>query len=319
MVSDNRFGELRRTANTLKNCNDCYIEDFKERGYSDGDVLEFMAKNLKSLSYSRPRKILCGDGKLRLKRLIENAWINEMYLRNGVFNHLIGRNHFFFIDYIAFYYSIFNSLSCIAILFDRTIPREAHKKKITAFNNLLYTNKFIREIYGKPFSIVLNNTGINLKNFNLKADKSGLTNISKQISNVGNIRNQRNSSGCPRINETLPTLKVAGSVLRYYLKKSDGICSMVNYLMDRRHFFHYNCSILHDETGYRLDKDITSIRTNAYKILQRFNFSTEMALTKISDIDLYDVYSDFEEKLIKSRCDPSELDGFERICDLPDR
>ncbi len=307
-TADNRFGELRRTNSTLKNCFECYIEDLKEKGYSGSnsylEILKFIANRFNSSSYDK-KKIISNksneDLHLRLKHAIENAWMNELYLKESLNKP---KNCFFFIDYVAFYYSIFNSLSSIVILQDPKVKTE-HKVKIKRFNNELNQNNFLKEIYGKPFSIVITKEGCSIRNFSLPLDITGLSKLDEYINKYQNVKMHNNLGGDPLVKESLYTLKVTRSVLKLSIEgsKSNLPCSIIDYFLARRHHFQYKASLIFDDKGYSIDKEVEEIRKYAYSVLQIFNFLTEISLSKMSDLDLKNIFKEFEKKLIfKSSC-----------------
>lgn len=299
-----RFGELKRLQISLKNMNECFSNQLNINENTN------MIKILNNFILCHPykRQIQVYDIE-RVTRIIENIWINELYLKDSIeknkelifdrFEFIVGQNHFFFMDFVAFYYSIFNSISLIAILFDQNTKNIGHKRRIRQFNNRVLDTKYLKENICKPFSLIIKDNHIYLNNKMNKVDNSFHKQLDKYIDSYDTYTEQIDSNGNYTITECENTLRFCRSIVKAHLNEDEKSpnYSFVNYFLSFRHYFHYNYSMILDNSDYSFDKLIQNIRIECYKLLQYFNHSIELIFYNITKLDLNNIYDDFKGRI----------------------
>ena len=301
------FGELKRLEISLYNMKKCFLKNMNLQNdeNKNNKIYDKIFRN----KYHKCLKIIDED---RFKRILENIWINEIFLRNSVENNkesdyennklIIGNNHFFFMDYVAFYYSIFNSVSLLIILFQQNCKRESHKNKIQNFNVRINDMKYLKKHLQKPFSIIINKNHCDLNNKKWKVDAKFQETLNKYIKSYTFYTKQRDLNGNPMLKECENTLRFSRSLVKAYLNENEKSYSFVNYLLSFRHFFHYNVSVVIDDSVYDFNRLIHNIREDCYFLLTSFNFIVEILFYNLTAFDFKEVYDNFSDRLTTKSC-----------------
>lgn len=310
-MTGDKYSELRRIDHSLNNYKLSIQYNIQKLGF-EGDlenrseVFDFLHERVFNANISKKPNV---DDPLKeqLVNLFENMWINESFVQSSIENIATSQkvdHHYFYLVYIAFYYSLFTSISIVLRLFDHNIHQETHQRKINGFNQKINSNKFLRECYFKPFSLAISNKEI--INLDIKLPKSvedgGLNAISKIIRKYDNYRGQQTVDGDLIVDEDLYTLKVSKSLIKYYIEngtEADWV-SYIHYFMSKRHFLHYNASFIYNiKKGYVLDKLLNNIKKNMIYILFIANSLTELIFTRLTTLeDFKNIYSDFDACLL---------------------
>lgn len=311
-MSRGKYSELRRIDHSLNNYKLSIQENIKLLGFdkdlNDGwEVFQFLEERISKATLSKKPKIKKEDIE-KLPHLFENMWINEAYVQSSLENLLSSKSidhHYFYLTYISFYYSLFTSISIVLRLFEPGIKKESHSKKINNFNNKIISNRFLKECYFKPFTLVISNNEIkNLCDaFPNIVNKRTIRDYDKIISKYKSYCNNCSFENNFTINEDIHTLKVAKSLIKYYINenyKTNGI-SYIHYFMSKRHFLHYNASFIYDKSNsYYLDNLLDNIKNNMIYILNISNFLTESIFIRLSaQKELSDIYNNFDSCLIE--------------------
>ena len=301
-MSEDKYRQLKRIGHSLNNYTLSIQNNLKKLGCDEQEArFQFLYQKVFQANLSKKIK-LEEDQKCKFRQLFENMWINEAFVQDSI-NQQEQKHQYFYFVYIAFYYSLFTSLSIVVRLFNPDIG-ETHKPKIENFNKkIVVENKFLKECYFNPFSLVIIKNEI--RNLGVSTPKAineeTFKEIDKLILNYELRKNQTTLSGSQVVNEELNTLKVAKSLIKYAVEnnkanKADGI-SYITYFMSKRHFLHYNASFIYDTYGYTLDGLLKSIKEDMTYILSVFNFLTELIFIRITKLDLIEIYETFKSCL----------------------
>ena len=301
-MSEDKYRQLKRIGHSLNNYTLSIQNNLKKLGCDEQEArFQFLYQKVFQANLSKKIK-LEEDQKCKFRQLFENMWINEAFVQDSI-NQQEQKHQYFYFVYIAFYYSLFTSLSIVVRLFNPDIG-ETHKPKIENFNKkIVVENKFLKECYFNPFSLVIIKNEI--RNLGVSTPKAineeTFKEIDKLILNYELRKNQTTLSGSQVVNEDLNTLKVAKSLIKYAVEnnkanKADGI-SYITYFMSKRHFLHYNASFIYDTYGYTLDGLLKSIKEDMTYILSVFNFLTELIFIRITKLDLIEIYETFKSCL----------------------
>ena len=304
-MSEEKYSQLKRIKHSLNNYTLSIQNNLKKLGCDEKEErFHFLYQKVSQANLSKKIKFE-EDQKDKFRQLFENMWINEAFVQDSI-NQQEPKHQYFYFVYIAFYYSLFTSLSIVVRLFEPNINREVHKRKIEVFNKkIVVENKFLKECYFKPFSLVIIKNEI--RNLDVSTPKEinevTVKEIDKLISNYERHKNQTTISMNRVVNEDLDTLKVAKSLIKYCIenaepnKPADGI-SYIHYFMSKRHFLHYNASFIYDKYPYDLDGLLKSIKEDMIYILSVFNFLTELIFIRITKLDLIEIYEAFKSRML---------------------
>ncbi|MBU0460221.1 hypothetical protein KKG19_04765 [Patescibacteria group bacterium] len=321
-----RFSELKRLNNSLINMNKCLSLQLDLK--LDECKFEKIRNSVLSKPYSK--KIQLKD-QTRFTRIIENMWINEIYLKQSIIQNkdiweiplksidgeeknssmvmIRGNNHFFYMDYVAFYYSIFNSISLLTVLFHQDGKLKQHEGKIHKFNIRICEMEYIKNILPKPFSIVICNDYCYINNQNNKVNSNFHKLLDSYIKINEKNEKQKTLSGENLITECENSLRFCRSLTKAYLKNTrKKSFSFIDYLLSFRHYFHYNCSVTLDHSEYDFDRLIHEIRENCYSLLVIFNYYIELLFYNFTKYELKEIFDKFKKKLdLKSHGVKEEL------------
>ena len=299
-MSEEKYSQLKSIEHSLNNYKLSIQNNLKKLGCDKQEArFHFLYQKVFQANLSKKIKFEV-DQKDKFRRLFENMWINEAFVQDSI-NQQEPKHQYFYFVYIAFYYSLFTSLSVVVRLFEPNIREDAHKQKIEVFNKkIAEKSKFLRECYFNPFSLVIIKNEI--RNLDVSTPKEinevTVKEIDKLISNYARHKNQTPRSRSQVVNEDINTLKVAKSLIKYAIEnnrtnKADGI-SYIHYFMSKRHFLHYNASFIYDTHRYELDGLLKNIKEDMTYILSVFNFLTELIFIRITKLDLIEIYEDFK-------------------------
>jgi len=302
-VSEEKYRQLKSIGHSLNNYTLSIQNNLKKLGCDEQEErFQFLYQKVFQANLSKKIK-LEEDQKDKFRQLFENMWINEAFVQDSI-NQQEQKHQYFYFVYIAFYYSLFTSLSIVVRLFNPDIGK-THKPKIENFNKkIVVENKFLKECYFNPFSLVIIKNEI--RNLGVSTPKAineeTVKEIDKLILNYARHKNQTTLSGSQVVNEDLNTLKVAKSLIKYAIEnnktnKADGI-SYIHYFMSKRHFLHYNASFIYDNYPYNLDGLLKNIKEDMTYILSVFNFLTELIFIRITKSDLVEIYEAFRSRML---------------------
>jgi hypothetical protein len=302
-VSEEKYSQLKSIEHSLNNYKLSIQNNLKKLGCDKQEArFHFLYQKVFQANLSKKIKFEV-DQKDKFRRLFENMWINEAFVQDSI-NQQEPKHQYFYLVYIAFYYSLFTSLSIVVRLFEPNIKEEVHKRKIEVFNKkIVAENRFLKECYFNPFSLVIIKNEI--RNLDVSTPKEinevTVKKIKNLISNYERDKNQTTLFMNRVVNEDRNTLKVAKSLIKYAVEnnkanKADGI-SYITYFMSKRHFLHYNASFIYDTYGYNLDGLLKSIKEDMTYILSVFNFLTELIFIRITKLDLIEIYETFKSRL----------------------
>ena len=303
-MSEEKYSQLKRIERSLNNYKLSIQNNLKKLGCNEQEErFNFLYQKVSQANLSKKIKFE-ENQKDKFRRLFENMWINEAFVQDSI-NQQEPKHQYFYFVYIAFYYSLFTSLSIVVRLFEPNINREVHKRKIEVFNKkIVAENKFLKECYFNPFSLVIIKNEIRNLDISIPKEINEVTvkEIDKLILNYELHKNQTTLSMNRVVNEDLNTLKVAKSLIKYAIEnnktiKADGI-SYIHYFMSKRHFLHYNASFIYDTYPYNLDGLLNDIKEDMTYILSVFNFLTELIFIKITKLDLIEIYEAFKSRML---------------------
>jgi len=149
---EKRYGELKRTENSLVNYSLSIRENLKKI-HCDAKTHSRLVERALQVPNPKGRIKVTDSQKEALLRLFENMWINELYLNTATRPN---STHFFYLEYICFYYSLFSSISIIERILNPNQRSDKHRGKILNFNDHLITNKMLHDLYFPPFTFMLN-------------------------------------------------------------------------------------------------------------------------------------------------------------------
>ncbi|NAT10390.1 hypothetical protein C4E22_02390 [ANME-1 cluster archaeon AG-394-G06] len=303
-MSEEKYSQLKRIERSLNNYKLSIQNNLKKLGCNEQEErFNFLYQKVSQANLSKKIKFE-ENQKDKFRRLFENMWINEAFVQDSI-NQQEPKHQYFYFVYIAFYYSLFTSLSVVVRLFEPNIREDAHKQKIEVFNKkIAEKSKFLRECYFNPFSLVIIKNEIRNLDVSTPKEINAVTvkEIDKLLSNYELRKNQTTISMNRVVNEDPNTLKVAKSLIKYAIEnnktnKADGI-SYVHYFMSKRHFLHYNASFIYDAYPYDLDGLLKNIKEDMTYILSVFNFLTELIFIRITKLDLIEIYEDFKSRML---------------------
>ncbi|MGC1120263.1 MAG: hypothetical protein WBA22_04135 [Candidatus Methanofastidiosia archaeon] len=270
---EKRYAELRRTENSLFN----YSMSIKEN-------LEEINCNVKTHSHLVERalqipnpkgKIIVTDSqKEALLRLFENMWINELYLST------VARpnpTHFFYLEYICFYYSLFSAVSIVERILNPGQRGDKHRSKIQNFNSHMMKNKILRDLYFPPFTLVVRQGTLDVCGTKVTCD-NGQSLLTSWINDYDTARHQGVLGRSGSLVQTdIYTLRICRSLVKYCNeKKKYNSVSFINYFMSFRHFFHYRASSILGGHDYDVRKLVDRCRNSMREILDVSNFISEI-------------------------------------------
>jgi hypothetical protein len=209
-VSEEKYSQLKRIEHSLNNYRLSIQNNLKKLGCDEQEErFNFLYQKVSQANLSKKIKFE-EDQKDKFRRLFENMWINEAFVQDSINQQELKHQYFYFV-YIAFYYSLFTSLSIVVRLFEPNIREDAHKQKIEVFNKkIAEKSKFLRECYFNPFSLVIIKNEI--RNLDVSTPKEinevTVKEIDKLISNYELRKNQTTISMNRVVNEDPNTLKV---------------------------------------------------------------------------------------------------------------
>lgn len=209
-----------------------------------------------------------------LLRLFENMWINELYL-----NTVVRPNptHFFYLEYICFYYSLFSAISVVERILNPGQRDDAHRSKIQNFNSHMMRTRILRDLYFPPFTLIVSEKTLDICGTKVTCD-NGESLLTSWINDYDTARHQGvlDRSG-PLVQTDIYTLKVCRSLLKYCNRKEEyNSVSFINYFMSLRHFFHYKASSILGGHDYDVRRLADRCRNSMREILAVFNFISEI-------------------------------------------
>jgi|GEM_PF-4526775 len=287
------FTWLVRTHYTLRNIKEALIENTSlvpKQKYLLKEVIDSLRENV----FFNRKKDLSKEQLMEISRCMQNAWINEAFLRKS--RKIPLENVFFFLDYVCFYYSMYSSLSAVVRALEPSLRKQGHEIKIFCYNEILIRNKEIRKVVKKPFSLVIKQS--NIYNLNssqkVKADKTFLRTLRRAIEK-GKVSEY--------LKEGERTLRVLRTLLKFYdteySEKAKKAVSIINYLMRCRHFFHYRSSSIFDEK-YVINRYLKPLKEDMQFVICCFNACNELFLKHYAKVDLESIFENFKKKVEKN-------------------
>lgn len=310
-----RYGEIRRADNSLFNYSMSIKKNLKKINCHPKTHSRLVER---ALQIPNPKgKIgVTNFQKEALLRLFENMWINELYL-----NTLTRPNpvHFFYLEYVCFYYSLFSSISIIERILNPNQRSDKHRGKIQNFNSHLMTNRMLRDLYFPPFTFVVNQKTLDICGSRVTCD-NGEKLLNSWISDYDATRFQRVLDRRGVLVQTdIYSLKICRSLLRYCRREKEyNYVSFLNYFMTLRHFFHYRASSISGGHDYNVRRPVDRCRNSMKEILDVSNFISEIFYCiKIDHDSLYNRRNDFLNRVFSSgETHQSELSFLERRRDF---
>jgi hypothetical protein len=270
---EKRYGELKRTENSLVNYFMSVRENLKK---INCEVRTHSRLAERALQIPNPKgKTKATDSqKEALLRLFENMWINELYL-----NTVTRQNptHFFYLEYICFYYSLFSAISIVERILNPDQKADKHRSKIQNFNSHVITNKILRNLYFPPFTLVVRQETLDVYGTKVTCG-NGERLLTSWINDYEAARRQGvlDRSGF-LVQTDIHTLRICRSLIRYCNRKKEYNCvSFIDYFMSRRHFFHYRASSILGGHNYDVRGLVDRCRNSMKEILSICNFTSEI-------------------------------------------
>jgi len=241
--------------------------------------------------------------KNKIKKLLENTWLNELYLHEEV------EDMYFYLKYVCFYYSLFHNISSMIRLIGIQVNEKSHKGKIHTYNFQLLKNPILKKLMVTPFNLIIDKKN-NIHNFEVahinEIKKIGkkreyIEDIIKKYDNCYKFTNLEGKIICNESKEKLSITKSTIGIIQNEKKKSknhNNYYSILNYFMNRRHKMHYNCSFIYDEYPYDFSKKIDNAIESMKYITRAHNRYLELLLYKLDKTLLCDSYKNFKKCIL---------------------
>ena len=128
-MSEEKYAQLKRIEHSLNNYALSIQNNLKTLGCAEQEErFHFLYQKVFQANLSKKIKFE-EDKKDKFKRLFENMWINEAFVQDSIKQQEPKHQYFYFV-YIAFYYSLFTSLSIVVRLFEPILERRHTNKRL---------------------------------------------------------------------------------------------------------------------------------------------------------------------------------------------
>lgn len=271
----NAYGEFKRVENSLKNFSESIQNNLERLGYEDPHKQLF--EKASQIPNPRGKTNLSENQKEYILRLFENMWMNELFLYQS--EEIFGTKyiHFFYLEYICFYYSLFIGISIMERIKNPNQGKIGHEKKISIFNRHIKEYRIFRDLYFPPFNLIVSDRALQIKSSRVKCDR-GEKILKDWIDNYDELLQQTRLENGERI---IPldksSLRVCKSLIKYCNEKNKyDFISFLHYFMNLRHFFHYRVSSIYEGHKYSVEGMVKENRSNMMNILNISNFFPEL-------------------------------------------
>jgi hypothetical protein len=303
------YGEFKRVEISLNNFSKSIQNNMKRFGFFPDSHKKLFEKSCQ-ISDSKRKADMSQESKEHLLRLFENMWLNELFLYQT--EKILGNDylHFFFQEYISFYYSLFTGISIISRILYPNEKKQTHIGKIRHFNNDIKRVRILKDLFFPPFIYVVDKNGIDIEGTRICCSNTGIRRLSKWIG-IEQLESQTKLPGVePTVQIDAESLKFCRSLLKYFINDKRCDCaSFVNYFMKCRHFFHYKVSSIFEGHYYNVKGMIEKNRNNMRDILKILNFEVELFYSKKSDSsDLISRRDMFVDRIVRNS--PSSKNDF---------